>query len=313
MKRCFSIIVLCTVLSAPAWGQHEQVHLNILRSEEMPLLLERSQRDLAQENSSRGLLTMGIDIAAQFGSRALTEAFTKAKGKYSSEWKAPVCRDQFYNAPSTYGALDPSGLQFSGLSLSRDVAGQDGQMAEALFLSCSLPKDRLTEFITNHRFTLNLDSLSTDLSKIHAKYKSDKRVSLEINIVFKATWMDQNMDIHGNQELGAFRILLPGLTYDPKNPVYSIGGDKADNKISGYSFFIPRSYSAYKSGDKYVECWGTGEFDIEVSVKEVTGKTGAFTDYLYDSLSKSLPAAISSIATNKQIVGASVAEVIKTY
>lgn len=313
MHRFFLPIAICLTVCLPLWGQQEKVHVNILRSEEMPLLLERSQRDLANDAESRGLLTMGIDVVAQFGSKALTEAFTKAKNQYSSEWKAPVCRDHFYNAPSMYGALDPSGLQFSGLSMSRDVTDSDGNVSQAMFLSCSLPKDNLTDFITNHRFTLKLDSLSIDLSKIHAKYKKDKRVSVEINIIFKSTWMDENLIIHSNQELGAFRIILSGLQYQKDSPVYTIGRQDGENRISGYSFFVPRSYSAFKNGDKYIPCWGTGEFEIEVSVKEVTGKTSAFTDYLYDSLSKNLPSAISSVATNKQIIGAGVAEIIKTY
>ncbi len=311
MKRFLFLALLPLLTALPALAQHEQVYVNILRSREMPLLLERSQRELAQEN--RGLLTIGIDIAAQAGTRALTKGFTKLKDRYSSEWTAPVCRDHFYSAPSMSGPLDPSGMQFSGVSLSRDMVDADGSASQALFLSCSLPKDQLTDFITNHRFTLQLDSLSLDLSRIHAKYKADKRVSLEINIVFKATWMDENLTIHSNQELGAFRIALSGLKYDKSAPLYSVGGESAKDLISGYSFFVPRSYSAYKNGDKYVPCWGTGEFDIEVTVKEVTGKVSAFTDYLYDSISKNLPAAITSVATNKEIVGASVAEVIKTY
>ena len=311
MRRISLLLGLIACL--PALAQQEKVSVNILRSQEMPLLMERSQRELALEQESRGLLAMGIDVAAQLGTKALTAVIAKAKGQYSNEWKAPVCRDHFYGTPSLSGPLDPTGLQFSGLSLSRDVTNPDGSVSRALFFSCSLPSDNLTDFITNHRFTLQLDTLSVDLSKIHAKYKADKHVSLEINIVIKATWMDQNLIIQQDQQLGAFRILLPGLKYDKDAPVYAIGGPAVADKISGYSFFVPRSYSAFKSGDKYVPCWGTGEFEIEVSVKEVTGKAGVVTEYLYDVLGKNLPQAISSLVTNKQIVGAGVAEVIKTY
>ena len=313
VRRFVFPLLICFAACFPTWAQKEQVHVTILRSEEMPLLLERSQRALAQDAEGRGVLTMGIDMAAKFGSRALTDAFTKLKSRYTNEWKAPACRDQFYVSPSMDGALDPSGLQFSGISLSRDVFNEDGSTSQALFFSCGLPKDHLTEFITNHRFTLQLDTLSVDLSKIHAKYKSSKQVSLEIDIILLATWMGQDLDIHRNQELGHFRISLPNLRYDKKNPVYSIGAEKAKNLISGDSFFVPRSYSAYKHGDDYVPFWGTGDFQIDITVKEVTGKTGVFAEYLYDSISSNLPTAISSIATNKEIVGASVAEIISTY
>lgn len=305
----FFLLFLCILASA----QKETVKICINNSEEMPLLLERAQNELAYDKEGRGLLSVGVSLATQLGSRALSNVFTRNKSQYSFEWNAPVCRESFYNGPSYYGALDPSGLQFNGLTLSRNVTDIKGQERQVLFLSCSLPHDRIQEFITNHRFVMQVDSLMIDLSQIRAKYTCKKNVSIQIDLTFTATWMDDNTSIHDKQELGVFRINLPPLHYDKGSPVVSFGCEQTEHMISGYCFFIPRSYSAFKSGDNYISCWSAGEFEVAVTVREITSKTNKYMDLLYDSVSKSVPEALGSMVTNKDIVGASVAEIIKTY
>ena len=311
MKNIASIFLLFFSILASA--QKETVTVNIKNSKEMPLLLERAQNELAVEKEGRGLLSTGVSLAVQLGSRALAAAFTKLKNQYNFEWQAPVCRESFYNAPSFLGALDPSGLQFNGVTVTRYITNASGQDNQAFLLSCSVPHESIQEFITNHRFIMQIDTLMIDLSQIRAKYTLKKRVSIQIDLTFTATWMDDNTSTHNKQELGMFRINIPSLHYDKEAPIVSFGREQTGNMISGYCFFIPRSYSAFKSGENYMPCWSAGEFEVAVTVRESTSTISKGMDFFYDSVSQSLPNALGAMVTNKDIVGESVAEIIKTY
>ena len=161
---------------------------------------------------------------------------------------------------------------------------------------------------------MQLDSLAIDLSKVKAEYTFKKRISIEIDIEIKATWIDDAMSVHKDQELGLFRISLPNMKYDKDNPIVTFGGDKAKKLLNGFCFFIPRSHGAFVNAGKYQECWSAGEFEVQMTVKESTSvpkKAGA--TYAYEYLQKVLPGSLSQITVNENIVGPGVVKIIKGY
>lgn len=307
----FSLNSLC--LSAQDAKVQETISLQVKNSQEMSLAVGESSALLGQ-SATRGFLSTAVDFAANLASRAIFSIFDNMNKVRTAEWATPAVKDYFYEAPSTLGALDPSGMKFSGIKMSRDMIAAD--TSSVFHLECSVPSDNqsVTDFITNTRFTMTLDSLAIDLSKVKAKYTHKKQISIEIDITLKSTWIDDAMTVHKDQELGLFRISIPNLKYDPKNPVVTFGGEAAKSMMAGFSFFPPRSHGAFISGGKYNECWSAGEFEVQMTVKESTArpkKAGAV--YAYEYLQKALPTSLSQMSVNENIVGPSVMKIIKGY
>lgn len=310
-----AIIVLLS--SICAHGQdapiQESISLQVKNSPQMSLVVGESSAMLSA-STQRGFITTAIDFAANFATKAIFSVIDNLHKVRKAEWTTPAVKDYFYDGPSTLGALDPSGMKFAGILMSRDMIGAD--TSSVFHLECSVPSDHqsVTDFITNSRFTMNLDSLAIDLSKVKAKYTSKKRISIEIDITMKATWIDNEMNVHKDQELGLFRIAIPNLKYDEKNPVVTFGGEKARSMLTGFSFFAPRSYGAFINNGKYQECWSAGEFEVQMIVRESTsGPKKAAAGFAYEYLQKALPGSISQMSTNENIVGPGVVKIIKGY
>lgn len=317
MKRIIAIVLAASLLHINVSGQEnrpqEEICLQVKNTDRMSLAIGESSALLAR-SMHRGFMSTAIDFAANFASRAIFSAFDNAQKKKTAQWSTPAVKDYFYEGPSQYGALDPSGMKFSGIYMSRDMIAAD--TSSVFHLECSVPSDpeSVASFITNSRFSMELDSLAIDLSKVKARYGRKKRISIEIDITITATWIDDAMNIHKDQELGLFRISLPNLKFDERNPVVSFGGEKAANMLNGFCFFVPRSHGAFISNGKYQECWSAGEFEIQVTIKESTaGARKAGASYAYEYLQKALPGSISQMAVNENIVGPGVVKIIKGY
>lgn len=311
------IILLLASLCYSAAGQDirtvETISLRVKNDPEMSLAISESS-SILQNSMHRGLVSTAIDFAANLASRAIFSAFDNISSKRKVEWKTPAVKDYFYDSPSALGALDPTGMRFSGILMSRDMIAAD--TSSVFHLECSVPSDNqsVINYITNSRFEMQLDSLAIDLSKVKAEYTFKKRISIEIDIEIKATWIDDAMSVHKDQELGLFRISLPNMKYDKDNPIVTFGGDKAKKLLNGFCFFIPRSHGAFVNAGKYQECWSAGEFEVQMTVKESTSvpkKAGA--TYAYEYLQKVLPGSLSQITVNENIVGPGVVKIIKGY
>ena len=149
-----------------------------------------------------------------------------------------------------------------------------------------------------------------------AKYTAKKKISFEISITMTSTWLDENLAIHENQKLGEFRICLPDIKFDKNNPKVTYGKKDSNNLLSGFCFFIPRSYGAYVNGQQYKECWGKGEFDITINVVESTGRSGkrnSTAEFALEYLQSEFPSAIQGLATNDNIMGAKTVKIITSY
>lgn len=293
----------------------EQIIVSIERDQSLPAMIDRSQRSLAIESEGgRGVVSLGVGMAANLGTRALFQLIDNGKNRHFAEWTAPAGKDFFYDGPSFLGPLDLSGLHFHGITLRREVMDADGHPENALLVSCSIPEDRLEQYVTSRRFELQVDTLAIDLSKVKARYTAKKKIDIQISIQIRATWMDQSLGIHQDQQLGCFNICLSNLKYQPAQPVITYSAEQARNLISGSCFFVPRSYGAYVGGGEYKNCWSAGEFEAILSVKEATGKkSGKNVEFVHDYLQKSLPTVIEQMATNEKLVGSSVVEIIKSY
>ena len=309
-----AVLLLSIPLSARAQKQ-ERITLSINRNETLPAKLERTQRTLeAESKGSRGLVSLGIGLASNVGTRALFQLIDKADARHSASWSVPEGRGYFYESPSFLGPMDPTGMHFSGITLLREEHDSESNMGTAMLVKLSLPEDRLDEYVTSRRFDLQIDTLMVDLSRVKARYTGKKVISIQISIGIRATWMDEKMDIHKNQELGVFNICLQNLKYVPEQPVVAYSAEQAKNLISGSCFFIPRSYSAFVYGSEYKDCWSAGEFEVTIQVTENAGnKKSKNAEYVRQYLENALPGAVQQLLTNEQLAGSMVVNVVKNY
>ncbi len=315
MKKTTLLILISLFVATTLSAQNkEQIIVSIDRNENLPEKMERTQREMVRGSDSRGLVAMGLNLVTNLGTKALFQIIDKADERKAIEWTAPCSNDCFYRETSFLGPLDPTGLHFHGIRLERDEIGSDGSLQQAVYIKCSMPEEKLGDYITTRRFGLQIDTIAVDLSKVKAKYTRKKRISIQISIVIKASWMDDNMTIHKDQEMGQFNICLSSLKYDKNNPVVEYSAEEAKDLISGSCFFIPRSYGAIVSGDEYKQCWSKGEFEVYMIVKESTGgKTSETGKFIHDYFANELPSTLNKMATNEKLMGSSIVEIINNY
>ena len=328
MKRILLTVILtgCTLISLYAQKSEEKIMLQIKQDEMLSADISKCMDDIAEMKNNegeRGLLSTALDFVTNISTRALFSALDGIKESRIHEWKVPVAKDYFYNSLSFLGPYDPTGMHFSGIKMTKESIGDGG--TDGLFhLECSMPDDSvsLRNFLASSRFTMIIDTLAIDLSKVNAKYTASRRISIDINIEFKATWMDSNLTVHQDQNMGMFRISLPGMKYDPADPVKTFNAEEASRLISGSCFFIPRSYAAYVETvfenntlkQEYRHYWSPGEFEVCITIRESTArKKGKHADYAYEYLQKALPGSLQNIATNENIVGSGVVNIIRKY
>lgn len=327
MKKHLFVILAALFCSIAGLHAQEKVMLQIKQNEMLSYDISQRMADISELKNAeeqRGLLNTALDFVTNLSSRALFSALDGIKESRIHEWRVPVAKDFFYNSISFLGPYDPTGMQFSGIKVTKESIRSGG--SNGLFhLECSMPTDSmsLSNFLASSRFTLKIDTLAIDLSKVKARYTRKNRISIDVDICFKATWMDSDLETHKDQEMGSFRISLPDLAYDPKNPIKTFNGETAANLISGSCFFIPRSYAAYVENvitedaieQKYRHYWSPGEFEVSITVKESTAgrKRGEHAAYAYEYLQKALPGSLQNIATNENIVGPGVVNIIKQY
>lgn len=199
----------------------------------------------------------------------------------------------FYGAPSTIGALDPTGIQFSGFGCRQyiTIKDQNGEPREeeVFYLSCSLRDDPygLSRMLNHSKFEVvvdelrfnpylcNLpnDSLSVDPST-RIGFDFDKRRDLQFKVVatISSSWINEAIQVTNDQPLGQFVITAK---IDPKQMDGNVfrykRGEDEEGKVvvvTGDSFLVPRSYVGFTSLDEPVDTWGTGQYKVEMDISE---------------------------------------------
>ena len=199
-------------------------------------------------------------------------------------------QNDFYRHPSQYGPLDPSDMNFDGITLR---AYRDGY--EALCLVCHLDTSRLNELFLHSRFHLVVDSLifrpyhaflpnlglpHDSLPASLASYRDAiSRFSFEeqqnpevtVNLDVYSSWINDATEVFQDIPLGSFSVRIPIHENDLHDSVYTYSRRQAlaDGtsilNMNGSSFVVPRSYMpvAYDQPS-----WGTGEYKMKVRIAQ---------------------------------------------
>lgn len=204
--------------------------------------------------------------------------------------------NDFYTEASYFDALDPSNINFDGISIR---GKRDGK--EVLYLSCHIDTTRLEHLFQHSKFYLVVDSIvfnpfmchlpnlsangiqSTMDSERNNKFDYSERNHLTIGmeLTLFSSWINEAVFVQKNVQLGTFKlnVTIPDgtelYTYSRRavehnkqlmlnNP--SLRLDTTTVSMEGDCFIVPRSYMPLNGEQKM---WGTGEYNIKVKFREV--------------------------------------------
>lgn len=198
----------------------------------------------------------------------------------------------FYSEGSLHSALDPSDFNFNGFTLNAKHNGKD----VLLFYShVATDEDGLNEIVNHSMFRLVLDSMYFYPYHCHlpnlmanqifpeegkaydrgTSFNFEERNNLTVSIDFTITssWYNQAIILNKNVELGSFNILIPIDKEHLTDSVFVYKKGMPNQQpldIVGKSFIVPRSYMPLSNGKNH---WGTGEYNVKVTVAEHCGVT----------------------------------------
>ena len=199
--------------------------------------------------------------------------------------------NDFYTEKSENGALDPSNINFDGISLR---AMRNGQ--EVLYLSCHIDTTRLDHMFNHSKFYLVLDTMifhpyACHLPNLQAngidartaseserdnRFSFDERRNLTVGMemVLSSSWINEAVMVMDNVELGRFRLTV-NIDRETDTFIYSRRQIEANRKarlntdttfvnVEGDCFVVPRSYMPLAEK----RMWGTGEYNVKVKLRE---------------------------------------------
>ena len=201
----------------------------------------------------------------------------------------------FYRLPSSYGPLDPSDMNFDGITFRASRGGKD-----VLRMVCHLDTTRLSHLFLHSKFYLVLDTLEfhpyhSFLPNLSANrvmgpdakasdeeeaywntisqfdFAEQKDPKLKIRLDFSSSWINEAVQVHRDVFLGSFDIEIPVKEDNLTGSVYfysrqqALAEGKPTIDVNGDCFVVPRSYMPVSAQNP---SWGTGEYKLKVVMSE---------------------------------------------
>ena len=201
----------------------------------------------------------------------------------------------FYRLPSSYGPLDPSDMNFDGITFRASRGGKD-----VLRMVCHLDTTRLSHLFLHSKFYLVLDTLefhpyqsflpnlsANRVTGPDAKASDDEKAywntisqfdfaeqkdpKLKIRLDFSSSWINEAVQVHRDVFLGSFDIEIPIKEDNLTGSVYfysrqqALAEGKPTIDVKGDCFVVPRSYMPVSAQNP---SWGTGEYKLKVVMSE---------------------------------------------
>lgn len=215
---------------------------------------------------------------------------------FSDSLQSAKGQSDFYRKPSTYGALDPSDMNFDGITFRATRQGKD-----VLKMVCHIDTTRFDHLFLHSKFYLVLDTIefhpyesylpnlsANRINGIDPKNKDKEQIdfwntiskfsfseqknpSINIRMDFFSSWINEAVMVQQDVKLGSFTLDIPINEMDIKDSVYFYSRQEAiqQNKglidISGDCFVVPRSYMPVSANNP---SWGTGEYKMKVVMTE---------------------------------------------
>ena len=310
LRNIFIVALFCISLSTHAQkGKVARYETVVYTSDKIDVLIQNEYKrqgsggergylgDLGKAvlNAGKGVaggyVTSFIDIGVNAVAALVTksandkvkwEEIVKSENLYQETLTTVEAINNFYTRPSFDGPLDPAGMNFGGIGCLRTVDGDT-----VFYISCHIDETKINRIINHSKFELSLDTLiinpyQLDLpnSNFDTKFSFDKRKNLQIEVEMRliSSWINELTELQKNQELGRFMlsVAINPADLDSNNKLRYVRtqGSESLYKIAGESFVVPRSYIGFRDTDnKYRNSWGTGDYNIELIIKETCGIT----------------------------------------
>lgn len=191
----------------------------------------------------------------------------------------------FYAETSGYGALDPSNINFDGISL-RGMRNGD----EVVFISCHIDTTRLDHLFQHSKFHLIVDTIAFNPFVCHLpnlaangirmmkddkngrdnSFKFSEREHLEIGMELSvySSWINEAVMVQKDVLLGTFKMSVR-IPDNVQSYHYSraeaLRGNKELVEMEGDCFVVPRSFMPISATERM---WGTGEYNLKVKFRE---------------------------------------------
>jgi hypothetical protein len=310
MKIIFMTVAVLWLLMPELAAQKSKIskyETSVYTSDKLGILIQNEYKKQSKEtrglgdailNAGKGIaggyitsiLDLGVNaIAGLFTQNANNkikwEAIMKAENSYQETLTTVEPINNFYSYPSFDGPMDPAGMNFNGIGCLRTIDGDT-----TFYVSCHINPLKIDRIINHSKFELTLDTLIIDPyqcdlpnSNFDTKFSFEDRKNLQFVIEMRllSSWVNELTELQKNQELGSFIISVPVSPTDlnAQGKLRYVRTDNAPEKykIAGESFIIPRSYMGFRDEENhYKNSWGTGDYKVELLIKQTCGITDAF-------------------------------------
>lgn len=191
----------------------------------------------------------------------------------------------FYSETSGYGALDPSNINFDGISL-RGMRNGD----EVVFISCHIDTTRLDHLFQHSKFHLVVDTIAFNPFKCHLpnlaangirmmkddkngrdnsfKFSEREHLTIGMELSVYSSWINEAVMVQKDVLLGTFKMNVR-IPDNVQSYHYSRTEALRENKelveMEGDCFVVPRSFMPISATERM---WGTGEYNLKVKFRE---------------------------------------------
>lgn len=191
----------------------------------------------------------------------------------------------FYSETSGYGALDPSNINFDGISL-RGMRNGD----EVVFISCHIDTTRLDYLFQHSKFHLVVDTIAFNPFKCHLpnlaangirmmkddkngrdnsfKFSEREHLTIGMELSVYSSWINEAVMVQKDVLLGTFKMNVR-IPDNVQSYHYSRAEALRENKelveMEGDCFVVPRSFMPISATERM---WGTGEYNLKVKFRE---------------------------------------------
>jgi len=205
-------------------------------------------------------------------------------------------QSDFYSRQSNYGPLDPSDMNFDGITLKADRAGR-----EVLRMVCHIDTAKFDHIFVHSKFCLVVDTIvfhpyrsflpNLKANRIdqprpgeasqdeidywntisHFSFDEQGAPTVSISIDIYSSWVNELVQVYHDVRLGTFTVNIPVSENDLTDSVYIYSREKAiaENRptvsMDGDCFVVPRSYMPVAANNP---SWGTGEYKMKVVLTE---------------------------------------------
>jgi hypothetical protein len=294
MTKCFYIYIIffffITMLAGcfadkkyyyPKEKEKEELHVDTKSNEflmrkfaQLPPVAILSLQERLDRTKERGLFApLAINLINEATS-AIKTIIANEQNKYTTVSQFTKTNLYFYDQPSLAGPFDPAGMQFTGFDLVRTIENDNGKPDTAFIAEFEIDTTKTMEILNNSMFELKLKKFSVKYVKPKVSIGGAKKMSVEFDISFLTSYVNDKGNILDSVVLGKFHLLLREISIDFNDQNFGTCSKNSEEQVVfGKSFIVPRSFGYFKTGKSIVAGYNQGLYSIVATVKESTQPT----------------------------------------